>query len=91
MLTPIVHDLLVSYATTRGALLRADRADPFLHEFLRREYLDAHGDLYDHLWKFTGGRIEAGRVVITADSEGSVSLRTRGPASPARKASPCPN
>lgn len=91
MLTPIVHDLLLAYAVTLGEILRPDRGDPLLLEFLRREHLDAHDDLFHHLWEFCGGRLEVGRIVVTADSEGEVTVRLGGAGTPARRAAPCVN
>jgi hypothetical protein len=83
MLTPIVHDLLAAYATTLGELLRSDPTDARLRALLRREHIDAHNDLYFHLWEYSGGRVELGRLVVAADSEGSVAVFLRSPGSKA--------
>jgi hypothetical protein len=91
MMTPIVHDLLRVYTTTLGALLDADRDDAFLREYLGREFLGAHADLYGHLWEFAGGRIDAGRLTVVADSEGAVSVRIRGHRRVARRFVPSVN
>lgn len=91
MLTPITHDLLVAYATTLGELLRPSHGDALLREFLRREHLDAQDDLYAHLWSSCGGRLEVGRLVVTADSEGLITIRTRGRIPEARFRTPSCN
>ncbi|WP_422923050.1 hypothetical protein [Singulisphaera sp. PoT] len=78
MLTSIAYDMLVSYAVTLGELFQPDGGDDFLKSFREREYLDAHDDLFGHIWQNFGGRLEVGKLIVTADNEGQVTLRLRG-------------
>lgn|GEM_PF-5112563 len=78
MLTPIAHEMLVAYAVTLSELLLPGYRDALLREFLKREHLDAQDELYSHIWECFGGRLEVGRLIVSADSEGTVTFRLRG-------------